>query len=180
MAQRRSGEVGPVLFHHVSTRRIIECIIGFDVVPGLLEVSHVILALVDLRLDDWRGNPAWRQQTGSSIPERCLMLMRIGRASGGRGRPGKHFGNTGNHSGKVLPVRCRHGGIGPKSTGAAWNSREASRRVKKHREESSGRRYGLFGKWGDVGAVVGAGRRPRRRGAKRRRCDAKRQVAVPP
>ena len=159
-----------------STRRIIECTIGFEAVPGVREVSHVILALVDLRLDDWRGNPAWRQQTGSSIPERCLMLMRIGRASGGRGRPGKHFGNTGNHSGKVLPVRCRHGGIGPKSTGAAWNSREASRRVKKHREESSGRRYGLLGGGVTLVQSLGQGERPRRtprRGAKRRRCEAR-------
>ena len=92
------------------------------------------------------------------------MLMRIGRASGGRGRPGKHFGNTGNHSGILLPVRCRHGGIGPKSTGPAWNSREASRTVEKHREESSGRRYGLLGggvtselSWGQGDAVGGLG-----------------------
>ena len=104
MAIRRSDEVGPVLFHHISTRRIIEYTNGFDVVPGLLEVSHVILALVDLRLDDWRGNAAWRQQTGSSIPERCLMFLTIGRDSGGRGRPEKHVGNTGNHSKKLLPV----------------------------------------------------------------------------
>ena len=62
------------------------------------------LGLVEVRLDDLRENPAWRQQTGSSIPERGLMFLRIGRASGGRGRPGKHVGDTGNHSEKLLPV----------------------------------------------------------------------------
>ena len=62
------------------------------------------LALVEVRLDDLVENPAWRQQTGSSIPERCLMFLTIGRDSGGRGRPGKHVGNTENHSGKLLPV----------------------------------------------------------------------------
>ena len=87
-----------------STRRIIECTIGFDAVPGVREVSHVILALVDLRLDELRGNPAWRQQTGSSNRELCLMFPRIGRVSGGRGRPGKHVSNTGNHSRKQLLV----------------------------------------------------------------------------
>ena len=62
------------------------------------------LGLVEVRLDDLCENPAWRQQTGSSILERCLMFLTIGRDSGGRGRPGKHVGNTENHSGKLLPV----------------------------------------------------------------------------
>ena len=128
MAQRRSGDVGPVLFYHVSTRRIIECTIGFEAVAGVREGSHVKLALVEVRLDDLVENPAWRQQTGSSIPERCLMFLRIGRASGGRGQPGKHVGNTGNQWGKLLPAWCRHGGIRRKSTGPASDSRISSRK----------------------------------------------------
>ena len=104
MTQTRSGDVGPVLFYHVSTRRIIECTIGFEAVAGVREGSHVKLALVEVRLDDLVENPAWRQKTGSSIPERCLMFLTIWRDSGGRGRSGKHVGNTGNHSGKLLPV----------------------------------------------------------------------------
>ena len=85
-------------------RRILECAIGFEAVAGVREGSHEILLLVEVRLDDLVENPAWRQQTGSSIRERCLMFLRIERASGGRGQREKHVGNTGNHSGKLLPV----------------------------------------------------------------------------
>ena len=54
--------------------------------------------------------PPLRQQTGSSIPERCLMFLRLGRDSVGRGRPGKHVGDTINPSRTALPVCCHHGG----------------------------------------------------------------------
>ena len=84
MAQRRMGEVGTVLPYHVSTRRIFESADGFEDVASVLEVSHEKMGLVEVRLDDFRRIPAWRQQTGSSIPQRCLMFLSIGRASGGR------------------------------------------------------------------------------------------------
>ena len=92
------------LFYHVSTLRFFEHAIGFEEVVGVWEVSHEKLGLVEVRLDDFRENPTWRQQTGSSIQDRCLMVLRIGQASGGRRRPGKHVGNIRNHSGKLLPV----------------------------------------------------------------------------
>ena len=53
-----SGEVRPVLFYHVSTRRILECTIGFEAVVGVREASHEQLGLVGIRLDDLRENPA--------------------------------------------------------------------------------------------------------------------------
>ena len=84
MAQRRLGEVGPVLFYHVSTRRILESAIRFDKVAGVCEVSHDKLELAEVRLDDFSENPALRQQTGSSIPDRCLMFLKIGEALSGR------------------------------------------------------------------------------------------------
>ena len=123
MAQRRSGEVGPVLFYHASTRRIFESAIGFKAVVGVWEVSDKYLGLVEIRLDDLVENPAWRQQTGSSIPDRCLMVLRIERTSGGRRRPEKHVGNIGNHSGKLLPVWVRHLGNRLWTTGWYRNSR---------------------------------------------------------
>ena len=83
MAQRRSGEVGPVLVYHVLTRRILQSAICFEAVAGVWEGFHEKLGLVEVRLDDLRENPAWRQQTGSSIPERCLIFLTIGQASGG-------------------------------------------------------------------------------------------------
>ena len=75
-------------------RRILECAIGFEAVASVREGSHKILILVEVRLDDLVENPAWRQQTGSSIPERCLMFLTIGQVSGGRQRSGKHVDNT--------------------------------------------------------------------------------------
>ena len=90
-----SGEVGPVLFYHVSTRRILECTIGFEAVVGVREAYHENLGLVEVRPEDLRKNPAWRQQTGSSISARCLMFLRIGQASSGRRRSGKHVGTPG-------------------------------------------------------------------------------------
>ena len=60
--------------------------------------------LSEVWLDNFRENPAWQHQTGSSIPERCLMFLTIGQAPVGRRRLGKHVGHTGNHSGKLLPV----------------------------------------------------------------------------
>ena len=123
MAQCRLGGVGPVHFHHASTRRIFESAIGFKAVAGVWEVSHKYLGLVKVRLDDLVENPAWRQQTGSSIPDRCLMVLRIERTSGGRRRPEKHVGNIGNHSGKLLPVWVRHLGNRRWTTGWSRNSR---------------------------------------------------------
>ena len=126
--KRRSDEVGSVLFYHVSTRKIFENAIGFEGVAGVREGSNENLALVEVRSDDLRENPARWHQTGSRIPERCLMFLTIGPASGGRQQSGKYVGNTGNHSGKLLPVWCRHGGTRPKSSRLAWISGEASRR----------------------------------------------------
>ena len=103
-AKRRSGEVGPVHFYHASTRRIFKSTIGFEAVAGVWEGSRAKLGLVEVRLDDLVENPAWRHQTGSSILERRLMFLTIGPASGGRQLSGKHVSNTGNHSGKLLPV----------------------------------------------------------------------------
>ena len=130
-AKRRSGEVGSVLFYHVSTWRILECTIGFEAVVGVREAYHEHLGLVGIRIDDLRENPAWRQQTGSSTSERYLMFLTIGPASGGRQQSGKHVGNTGNQPGKLLPVWCRHAGIRRKNRldqpQTAGNSREAER-----------------------------------------------------
>ena len=99
-----SGEVGAVHFYNFSTRRILESAIGFEAGAGVREGFLEELGLVEVRLDDLCENPAWRHQTGSSIPERCLMFLTIGPASGGRQRSGKHVGNTGNHYRKLLPV----------------------------------------------------------------------------
>ena len=38
------------------------------------------LELLEVRLYDLFENPAWRHQTGSSFPERCLMFLTIGPA----------------------------------------------------------------------------------------------------
>ena len=54
------------------------------------------LELSEVRLDDLFEIPAWQHQTGSSIPERCLMFLTIGPTSGGRQRSGKHVDDTGN------------------------------------------------------------------------------------
>ena len=83
---------------------------------------------VEVRLDDLCGIPAWRHQTGSSFPERCLMCLAIGPPSGDRHRSRKHVGDTGNQSGILLPVWCRHGGIRRKSTGPASDSPNPSRK----------------------------------------------------
>ena len=142
-----SGEVEPVLFYHVSTRRILECTIGFEAVTGVREVSHENLGLVEVRLDDLCENPAWRQQTRSSIPERYLMFLTIGQASSGRRRSGKHVGNTGNHSGKLLPVWCRHGELD--------RTRSCKHRtVERHREKSSCMCRQAERPSGEVGPVV--------------------------
>ena len=115
----KSGEVGPVVFDHLQTWWVIASGGVFERLPVGGRWFFEVLVLLEVRLDDICGIPAWRHQTGSSFPERCLMCLAIGPPSGDRHRSRKHVGDTGNRSGILLPVRCHHGGIRPKSTGPA-------------------------------------------------------------